>query len=204
MTWYDPGSDPEWLDYYGMSPPRRMKMDISWLRRSAPKDRTSTWKKDSPNAILGEAGEVVVVGRIQNILDDLGLKWKVGRTGSANSRVKQIDLGPCPDTGSPWTPIENSRLGDVHVVDHKGRRRVSFEVKASMDYDNATISRSELEHSEAEYLVGVTKAGLWVCSMHEARARAYEKHSAHGSFYVIPYDSVAKVQLREVIERHRR
>ena len=199
MPWWDPGSDPEFLDYW-----KDDVMDLSWLRRKAPKERTSTWRKESPTAILGEAGEVVVVGRIQNILDDLGLRWKVGRTGSANTRIKEIDLGPCPETDSPWTPIENSRLGDVHVVDNGGRRRISFEVKASVDYDNATISRSELEHSEAEYLVGITKAGLWVCSMDEARRHAYEKHSAHGSFYVIPYDRVKKITLREIFTRRRR
>lgn len=187
MPWWDPASDPEVLDH----------MDLSWLRRRTPKNRTSTWKRESPNAILGEAGEVVVVGRIQIILDDLGLNWSVGRTGSSNSMVKQIDLGPCHEDES-WVPIENSTKGDVHVIDNHGRRRVSFEVKASMEYDNATISRSELEYSEAEYLVGVTRAGLWVCSMEEARRYAREKHSAYGSFYVVPYDSVHKIQLRDV------
>jgi len=172
----------------------------SKLRRRTPKNRTSTWKKESPNAILGEAGEVVVVGRLQIILADLGLNWSVGRAGSANSRVKEIDMGPSPECDS-WVPIENSTKGDVHVIDNHGRRRVSFEVKASTEYDNATISRSELEYSEAEYLVGVTRAGLWVCSMQEARKHAREKHSAYGSFYVIPYDAVKKIQLREIFPK---
>jgi hypothetical protein len=201
MPWYDPYDNPEWYDY--CTTRRGSLMDLSWLRKNAPRERTSTWKQGSATAILGEAGEVVVVGRIQNILEDLGLSWKVGRTGTPNSRVKEIDLGPCPEDDI-WTPIENSRMGDVHVVDHRGKRRVSFEVKASMEYENATISCSELENSEAEYLVGVTKAGLWVCSMAEARKHAYERHGIHGSFYIVPYDRVEKVQLREVILRHKR
>lgn len=174
-------------------------MNLDWLRARTPRARTSTWKKDSPNSILGEAGEVVVVGRVQNILDDLGLNWKVGRTGTANSSVRQIDLGPCPDEDNPWVPIENSQMGDVHVVDNHGRRWVSFEVKASTKYANAAISSSELQFSEAEYLVGVTTAGLWVCSMEEARLRAYESESTHGTFYVVPYDVVKKVSLRDAI-----
>lgn len=168
-------------------------MDLNWLRKNTPCNRTSTYKKDSPTAILGEAGEVVVVGRIQNILDDLGLKWKVGRTGTPNSRARQ------EDQDDPWVPIENSTNGDVHVIDHRGKRRVSFEVKASTEYENATISSSELENSEAEYLVGVTKAGLWVCSMDDARRHSYKKQSAYGSFYVVPYGAVHLITLREAI-----
>ncbi len=166
--------------------------DLSWLRRSEPKNRTSTWRNGSATAILGEAGEVVVVGRIQTILERRGISWKVGRTGSQNSRVRE-NL-----SDDPWVAIDNSRNGDVHVIDHNGHRRMSFEVKASMDYDNVTISGQELEESEAEYLVGVTKAGLWVCSMDEARRTAYMKHSAYGSFYVVPYNDVKKLQLTDL------
>ena len=173
-------------------------MDLSWLRKRPPKERTSTYRSDSMNAILGEAGEVIVVGRIQKILEEKGLGWKVGRTGSFNSRTRTVDLGPCPETDDPWVPIENSRLGDVHVVDHRGRRRLSFEVKASLEHDNAAIGISQLDSSEAEFLVAITKAGFWVCSMAEARENAYRKTSAFGTFYVVPYAGVKKINLRDL------
>lgn len=195
MPWYDPESDPEILD--DVWEDSEDLMGLSWLRKTAPRNRTSTYRKDSPTAILGEAGEIVAVGRIQTVLERKGLAWKVGRTGTSNSRVRQIDLGPIP-ADDPWVPIENSQQGDVHVVDHNGRRRVSFEVKASLSFPNATISESELRHSGAEYLIGVTRAGFWVCTMAEARKHAYPKEGPFGVFYVIPYDAVQKVQLSDI------
>lgn len=173
--------------------------DYSWLqnKRLPRGKRTSTWREGSPTAILGEAGEVVVVGRIQSVIDDLGLKWVVGRTGTHNSRVRELDFGPCPEDDI-WTPINNSRQGDVHVVDHHGQRRFSFEVKASMEYPNVTISEQELSESEAEYLVGVTTAGLWVVTMEEAREKAYKKETWNASFWVIPFQGTEKVQLRDI------
>jgi hypothetical protein len=139
-----------------------------------------------------------VVGRIQNILERRGLTWKVGRTGTLNSRVRPVDCGPCPED-DPWVAIENSRQGDVHVIDHLGRRRVSFEVKASLEWPNAAISESELQNSEAEYLVGITTAGLWVCHMDEARRKATKMCTSEGSFWIVPYDMVRKVELSDIL-----
>ena len=184
MTWWDPGSDPEWLDA------------VEKLRVRTPKNRTSTYRKDSPNAILGEAGEIVLTDRIRQTLENKGLNWTVGRTGLIKRR--SIDLGPCPENDDPWEAIDNSTLGDVHVVDHRGSRRVSFEVKASMTYDNATISESELRYSEAEYLCGITKAGLWICPMEEARRVAKLKRGPFGDFYIIDFDLVQKVSLESI------
>jgi hypothetical protein len=171
----------------------------NFLRRHTPKSRTSTFKPDSPNAILGEAGEIVLADRIRKVLESKGLSWTVDRT--AYERKIQIDLGPCPEYGSyedAMVAIDNSKYGDVHVVDHRGNRRFSFEVKASMAYDNATISESELLYSEADYLVGITRAGLWVCTMDEARRVAREKHGAYGKFYVISFDLVKRVPLESI------
>jgi hypothetical protein len=205
MSWYDPEIDPWDDDEADEGDDMKFTPDshpdvyfgfVQGLRKQTPKARTSTFKADSPNAILGEAGEIVLTDRIRKVLEDKGLNWTVGRTSYV--KVRSIDLGPCPEDDDPWEAIDNSKQGDVHVVDHRGHRRFSFEVKASMAYDNATISESELLYSEADYLAGVTRAGLWVCTMREARRVAREKHGAYGKFYVIPFDLVKRVPLESI------
>lgn len=203
MSWYDPGCEPwdndESDQEEGMkfAPDTHPEDYYAFLRRNTPRARTSTFKVDSPNAILGEAGEIVLSDRIRKILESKGLNWTVDRT--AYERKIRIDLGPCPEYhDDPMVAIDNSTYGDVHVVDHRGKRRFSFEVKASMAYDNATISESELLYSEADYLVGITKAGLWVCTMEEARRVAREKHGVYGKFYVIAFDLVKRIPLESI------
>lgn len=165
--------------------PEEYSTFVNGLRQKQPKAKSSTYKKDSPNAILGEASEIVLTERVRKVLNNKGLNWTVER---------KSDL----DFEDPFNVISNAYEGDVHVYDQHLDRRVSFEVKASLEWPNATISGSELENSEAEYFVGVTTAGLWICTMKEARLRAYQKSGFYGSFYVVPYDTTRKVSLEDI------
>lgn len=126
----------------------------------------------------------------------MGLAWTVVRTGLV--RHRSTNHSQYQNDDDPWEAIDNSKMGDVHVVDHLGFRYVSFEVKTSLTYDNAAISESELLYSEAEYLCGITKAGLWVCEMDEVRRVAKLKRGPLGDFYVIDFDLVKKVPLESI------
>jgi hypothetical protein len=158
----------------------------TFLQRHEPKDRTSTWRPDSHQSILGEAAEIVVRDRLQRVLDRKGLNWKA---------LRRMDEHHPND---PRNAIGNSNEGDVHVIDHRGKRRLAFEVKASQTWPNAAISESELLYSEADYLVGVTTAGLWVCTMEEARRVSQKKTTYNGTFYLIPQDRVFKLTLDDL------
>lgn len=145
-------------------------------------------REDSPQSILGQAAEIVTRDRIQITLRHKGLAW---------TAVRRTEKFP---VGDPRNAIDNSREGDVHVLDQHSRRRVSFEVKASQMWPNATITESELLYSEADYLVGVTTAGLWICTMEEARRVAQKKYSPSGTFYIVPEHQVEKLTFDDIFE----
>ncbi len=146
-------------------------------------ERTSTYRKGSQRQVLGEAGEIVARQRIQAAAPE----------GFTVTRPEET-------TDDAQTAIDNSKNGDLFVRDDYGVLHFSIEVKTSMDRPNVTISQSELEHSEAKYLVAVTTAGLWVCTMEDARKVAKHMWGPSGSFWIIFRDRINPLQIKDMFK----
>ena len=102
--------------------------------------------------------------------------------------------------GSELASISNSKNGDLYVI-HDNTVVRSIEVKASLKYPNAAISDSELAYSRAEYLIAITTAGIWCCTMKEARKHAREVTLDNGSsFWLIPQSKVKLSSLEDVLK----
>ena len=151
-------------------------MSRNWMRNFNPR-RTSTYRPDSPNAILGAAGEIVVIDRLR-FASRGSTEWNFIRATE--------------------DPIMNSIHGDIHVYRNM-IKQFSIEVKASFDYRNVTITGAELLHSEAKYLVGATRAGIWATPMTEARRVTKEMTGPFSTYYLIPVDSVMKISVAQML-----
>jgi hypothetical protein len=145
--------------------------------------RTSTYRKGSQRQVLGEAGELVVRDRLQAVAPD----------GFTVTRCET-------ESDDAQTAIDNSKNGDLFVRDDYGVLQFSVEVKTSMDRPNVTISESELTSSEAKYLIGVTTAGLWACTMEDARKVAKQMHGPTGSFWIIFRDRIKPLPIKDLFK----
>jgi len=160
---------------------------MDYIRGRRPRFTSSTYDPNSKAAKLGAEAERIVLRE----LDILAQK------SDRNTWVY------------PWADlkfehgfavaIHNSQNGDIYVVGPTGTIIRSIEVKTSLEYVNASISNSELLESKAEYLVALTTAGLWCCTMDEARRHAREVKTATGSFWLVPRDRVKLSELSEVL-----
>ena len=168
---------------------------IERLRSRRPPVRTSTWREDSANAVFGTAVEIVARDNVQRVIDSRGLRWRVVRFKDP-SVVNPFELGALPVDPEVRFIVQNAYGGDLYVTDHYNRTRFTIEVKGSQKHEGASITEGQLLHSEAQYLVAITTAGLWACTMTEARRRARD----FGQFWVILYGTVARIPLEEMFQ----
>lgn len=176
------------------------------LRRHPLPDRTSTYREGSERALIGAAGEELALRWLQDELVCAGSDWDVVSRREAKERSPEFG----PADGSASEAIQNSQHGDLYVYQRgqglwdKPELLFSVEVKCSPGYENATISWHELTDSQAEFLLGVTRAGIWICTMDEARDKASRRESHDGDFYVVPYGDVRKLTGKEIIDEHKK
>ncbi len=167
---------------------------LRWLRKNAPRDRTSTYGISVRNAVLGEQSEIMVTNLIRARLTEIKRPWTVTR---------EADMPYAVDSRGLYTAdraIRNSNEGDLHIRDEVGDLRFSVEVKSSLKYPNVTITESELLNSNAKYLFCITTAGMWITTMEETRRVARRLDSMQGgTFYLVLHSAVKKVTMSELL-----
>lgn len=180
------------------------------LRRYPLPKRTSTYRHGTERQRLGEAGEATAKRWLQEELVCAGSDWTV--LGWEEAKKRSFGLGAFDV--SHWEPIKNAQNGDLYVYAagagretlwHKPEPELLFsvEVKCSDRYPGVSITWHELFNSSAKYLLAVTTAGTWICTMDETRDKCYEVDRGRissGSFYVVPHDRVRKLTIKEIID----
>lgn len=182
------------------------------LRRYPLPKRTSTYREGSDRQVLGAAGEATAKRWLQDELVCGGSDWTV--LGWEEAKKRTFGLGPFDE--AYWEPIRNAQNGDLYVYRpgtgeetlwYKPEPELLFsvEVKCSDRYPGVSISWHELTNSSAGYMLAVTTVGTWICTMDEARDKCYDvDRSAYSSFYVVPYDRVRKLTIKEIIDAEER
>ncbi len=158
------------------------------LRKRVPQKRTSTYQRGSIRQTEGTYAEIEAQRLLQDALGPDG--------GTVRLFDETTDLHP----DDPRVAIGNSRQGDLFVFDVMGWLRFSVEVKSSSKYPNVSITWSELTESTTRFLIAVTPAGVWACTMDEARRRSRLVETRDGDFWLVPYDLVRRMTLKEIAD----
>lgn len=169
------------------------KRDFSWIRTVEMKDSSSTFNADSLRARIGLTAERLIQDHLQNFARENNIFSLVETWEYCNSHKKQSEKDRA---------INNSIDGDLIIFDLDGKRKRSIEVKSSTDHPNVTFKTSTFDNSKAEFLVALTTAGLWCCTMDEARrvARFIVTDDRHNGFWLITEDLVVKSPLEDVLK----
>lgn len=208
MPWYDPWDlyTLPWDDE-PMKKSTAMERAREKLRSRPLSKRTSTYTSGSTNANVGAAAEVTAQNWLQEELTWSGAKWTVLLWNE--SRRVPLGFGPFDDDMS-WVAIDNSKNGDLYVYRDRqtyfGEPKLLFsvEVKSSEQYPSIAISYSELFDGGADYLLGVTTYGTWICRMDEARRAAKMRESYRSTFYTVDPMQVSLLTIKEIIDAEER
>lgn len=167
--------------------------DFSWIRTVEMKDSSSTFNADSLRAKVGMAAEKLIQNHLQSFARENSIFSLVESWEYCNRNLKQSEKDKA---------INNSVDGDLIIFDLDGKRKRSIEVKSSTDHPNVTFKTSTFDNSKAEFLVALTTAGLWCCTMDEARrvARFIVTDDRNNGFWLIAEDLVVKSSLEDVLK----
>ncbi len=162
-----------------------------WRPPFKPRASTSTYRENSSTAILGIASELIAREHVQKTISLLERSYQCRLY--SDTYIKDVK-------GDIAYAVGNSNNGDLYVTKLSNELLFSIEVKSSLEYQNVAITESELQHSTAKYLIGITTAGMFVATMEEVRRVARKVETYNSSFYLVSYNNIKKIAMIDMFK----